>query len=249
MTEEQKYKRSLRRKRVLFSFVLVLGFLVHLVGFTYLKLRRNPDTGDIFKRPFVHFDGVNQDASNQVVQERSMLFDSAPLFLPTRWNTAGVYEQPDLSKVQTPLFYLYSEQITLSEDTLSPESSYVALRDEGLDSQLTEADFSSLKHFGEQDVEKRVYAKGVPYRVWDFYTGKMVFEGDLPPEIGLEGNVERPEFSEWILLVTVYGVTGEPYRVKGNSVPRRDVAIRNWLMKAPFIKAYQSGYFRVVIGS
>ena len=125
----------------------------------------------------------------------------------------------------------------------------MALGNEDLGSQLSEAEFSSLKHFGEQGAEKSVYTKSVPYRVWNFDTGEMVFEGHLPPEIGLEGNVERPEFSEWILLVTVYGVTGEPYRVKGSSVPKRDVAIRNWLMKAPFIKAYQSGYFRVVIGS
>ena len=103
-----------------FSCILILlGVCVHLVGFLVFRVVSNPLPIREAMPPFVQFVSPNKLLPGEAFEEQVALFDSAPLFVPTKWN-ASQRLRP-LSRERTLLnFSAYGEpQSDFSSDLIS----------------------------------------------------------------------------------------------------------------------------------
>ena len=92
-----------------FSYVLILlGVFAHLVGFLVFRVVLNPLPTREAMPPFVQFVSPSKLLSGAVLEEQAALFDSAPLFVPGKWNAS--HNLRPLSRERTLLsFSAYGE--------------------------------------------------------------------------------------------------------------------------------------------
>jgi hypothetical protein len=69
---------------------LLLGVALHLVGFLVFRVVSSPLPDRKATRPYVEYVSAGSLASDRELEEQAVLFDSAPLFIPTRWNASQV---------------------------------------------------------------------------------------------------------------------------------------------------------------
>ena len=85
-------KREAPLKAVLFSpllqVTLALGICVHLGGFLIFRVVSNPLPSRESEAPFVRYLSSEESVTGPEFEERALLFDSAPLFVPGVWNAA-----------------------------------------------------------------------------------------------------------------------------------------------------------------
>ena len=72
-----------------FSCILIsVGVCVHLVGFLIFRVVSNPLPTREGISPFVQYVSPGTLLSGAALEERAALFDSAPLFVPGKWNAS-----------------------------------------------------------------------------------------------------------------------------------------------------------------
>lgn len=104
------------------GWVLLLGVGVHLAGFLLFRVVSNPLPVTEEKRPFILFLPDQAMSEGALLEARASLFDSAPLFVPTKWSTtARIY--PDFEGQEISAFEDYSPSIALV-DELRPQRSF-----------------------------------------------------------------------------------------------------------------------------
>ena len=74
---------------------LLLGIAAHLAGFLVFRVVSNPLPARESKLPYVAYISAASMASDRELEERVALMDSAPLFVPTRWNAARGVGPPE----------------------------------------------------------------------------------------------------------------------------------------------------------
>ncbi len=90
--EQSVSLRPSRSQRVISPVLrvsLLLGVAVHLVGFLIFKVRSNPLPSRGDPSAYVEYVSQGHMSEDTELQEKAMLFDSAPLFIPTPWNVAA----------------------------------------------------------------------------------------------------------------------------------------------------------------
>jgi hypothetical protein len=89
--EQQSDAREARSHRVispLLRISLLIGVTIHLAGFLLFRVVSNPLPHRAETRPFVEYVSASSLANDDELEEQAALFDSAPLFIPTRWNAS-----------------------------------------------------------------------------------------------------------------------------------------------------------------
>ncbi|MEM8867504.1 MAG: hypothetical protein AAGC73_04480 [Verrucomicrobiota bacterium] len=81
-------EKRTKRFSPVFWVALSLGVAVHLAGFLIFRVVSNPLPTRSNQQPFVQFVSNERLSEDSQFEERAVLFDSAPLFLPTQWNAA-----------------------------------------------------------------------------------------------------------------------------------------------------------------
>ncbi|MEE2988929.1 MAG: hypothetical protein VX372_05090 [Verrucomicrobiota bacterium] len=72
-----------------FHYILISsGVCVHLVGFLIFRVVSNPLPTREATPPFVQYVSPNTLLSGAALEEQAVLFDSAPLFVPGKWNAS-----------------------------------------------------------------------------------------------------------------------------------------------------------------
>ena len=123
-------------------FLILLGVCAHLVGFFVFRVVSNPlPTRDVMP-PFVQFISPSTLISGAVLEEQAALLDSAPLFVPGKWNAS--HNLRPLSRERTLLsFSAYGEPESDFSTALITEGLPV-----GLESVVTEpADLLALRYW------------------------------------------------------------------------------------------------------
>ena len=92
-----------------FPYILIsLGVCIHLVGFLIFRVVSNPLPTREAIPPFVQYVSPNTLFSGAALEEQAVLFDSAPLFVPGKWNAS--HNLRPLSRERTLLsFDAYGE--------------------------------------------------------------------------------------------------------------------------------------------
>ena len=81
--------RSQRMVSPILRIALLLGVAVHLAGFLIFRVVSNPLPDREPEGAFVQFLSTGTMAAEVDLEEQAILFDSAPLFIPTKWNTSS----------------------------------------------------------------------------------------------------------------------------------------------------------------
>ena len=67
---------------------LLLGVALHLAGFLIFRVVSSPLPDRVAAPPFLEYVSAGSFANDRELEELAELFDSAPLFIPTRWNAS-----------------------------------------------------------------------------------------------------------------------------------------------------------------
>jgi len=97
---------------------LLLGVALHLAGFLVFRVVSSPLPDRVATGPYVEYVSAGSLANDRELEELAALFDSAPLFIPTRWNASQVLlmDPKDEMQGQFPEF----EQLNLRLKQLQP---------------------------------------------------------------------------------------------------------------------------------
>tara|TARA_B110000908_G_scaffold83469_1_gene99898 strand:+ start:3897 stop:4667 length:771 start_codon:yes stop_codon:yes gene_type:complete len=99
---------------------LLLGVALHLAGFLIFRVVSSPLPDRVATRPYVEYVSAGSLANDRELEELAALFDSAPLFIPTRWNASQVMELDPRDRMQGQFPEFEPEIQLLSE--LQPSS-------------------------------------------------------------------------------------------------------------------------------
>ncbi|TVP78703.1 MAG: hypothetical protein EA353_07685 [Puniceicoccaceae bacterium] len=112
MGEEQRHIKDVPGKparRFMSPFLrisLLLGVCLHLVGFLVFRVVSVPLPERVDQGAFVQFVSAERLSSGEALEEQAALFDTAPLFIPGRWNAAHNLRAPfrDLALQRFPFY-------------------------------------------------------------------------------------------------------------------------------------------------
>ena len=235
------------KKRILspFSYVLILlGVCAHLVGFFVFRVVSNPLPTREAIPPFVQFVSPSTLVSGAVLEEQAALFDSAPLFVPGKWNAS--HNLRPLSRERTLLsFSAYGEPQSDFSTALITEGLPV-----GLESAVTEpADLLALRY-------------------WDLFRGvgqtasfveELEDTGVFVEVRTIEGRVVQTVSAELAVLSmqaiqpTTYfqrveaggRVLGRPTLSVSSGDSTFDTAAYTWLVESGFSAGLPAGFFEI----
>lgn len=224
---------------------LLLGVCVHLVGFLLFKVISNPLPTRESSAPFVSYVSPEALLSGAELEERALLFDSAPLFVPGRWNAAHNLLPPSGDRALLR-FPAYEPPINFGAALLPDRVPF------GQEYAVAEpADLLSLRY-------------------WNLFRGFANGDAAVPefeaPTIfaevrSLDGTVLRTEPTEIALLsleatqpVAYYlrvesggRVPGRPTLADGSGDAAFDAAAYTWLVESGFSAGLPPGLYQISV--
>lgn len=119
-------QRSQKMVSPLLWLGLLGGVVFHLVGFLVFRVVSSPLPDREATHPFVEYVSAGSLASDRELEEQAALFDSAPLFIPTRWNAsqamgfdfgdATLGQFPEFEPAVEPLLELQPSSLVVADD-------------------------------------------------------------------------------------------------------------------------------------
>ncbi|MGJ8640355.1 MAG: hypothetical protein ACSHYA_13290 [Opitutaceae bacterium] len=245
-SKKQTGRRWRLMSPVLFTALLV-GVLVHLAGFLLFRVESNllpvRDQNESFVR-YISQSSIEGDAT---LEEQSQLFDSAPLFIPTKWNAAqSVSLMPnDRAPERFPEF---EPEIDLasalnSSNLPSVEQSSIEQPIDLLKSRF----WSFFESFGQTD------ELITPFPTVGHFA-EIVIVGSTEPSLSMESPLEFtdtnavPEPVHLLLRVPGNGqIFGEAVVSQSSKNPAFDRAAQEWLRDPETIGKLPVGYLWIKI--
>ncbi len=200
-------------------------------------------------QPFVQLAGAGSTSTNRILQERAEMMDPTPLFFPTDWN----YGQRPLNaeRLRQPgqVFGLYEPKLTVNEQGLAlfgAETIQVPQQPTDLLVQGNEVPFAGMGQVDRKLTTLPVRAGYLEIR--RFGDEKIVEEKPLT------GGVQFPrtDFApvEFLVIVGVGGLIGDPILLSGSGWDEVDAYLRNYLSTSYRLgERLSPGRYRVLIGT
>ena len=228
-----------------FSYVLILlGVCAHLVGFFVFRVVSNPLPTREAIPPFVQFVSPSTLVSGVVLEEQAALFDSAPLFVPGKWNAS--HNLRPLSRERTLLsFSAYGEPQSDFSTALISEGLPV-----GLKSAVTEpSDLLALRYWDlfrgvgqTSSVVEELEDTGVFVEVRTV-EGRVV--QTVPAELAVL-SMQAIQPSTYFQRVEAGGrVLGRPTLSVSSGDSTFDTAAYTWLVESGFSAGLPAGFFEI----
>ncbi|MFP4156022.1 MAG: hypothetical protein ACLFU4_00215 [Opitutales bacterium] len=186
-----------------------------------------------------------------LLEARASLFDSAPLFVPTRWSTsAGDY--PDFDARETLAFEDYSPVISLGEE-LRPQGSFglEAYPVEQPEDLLEPKFLRPLKSFGQDHREVTGVREWVP-RVQVRVIGGGETAAPAPGTILRAERLSVPPAAEapirFYVNISASGrLLARPVVAESSGRARADSEVMDWLVDPATIARLPAGYLEVCV--
>jgi hypothetical protein len=225
--------------------------LVHLVGFFFFRVVTSPLPVLKEKSPFIVFLPDQVMSEGALLEARASLFDSAPLFVPTRWSTS-VRNYPDFGGPETLAFEDYLPFISLA-DELRPQGSFglQAYPVEQLEDLLDPRFLRPLRSFGQNH---REVTGG---REWIPTVQIQVIGGDetAAPAPGIILRADRlsalPAAEAPIRFYVNISASGRllarPVLVESSGRAESDSQVMDWLLDPATIARLPAGYLEVSV--
>jgi hypothetical protein len=225
---------------------LAAGVLVHLAGFTVFRVVFRELPGRDQAPPFIRYAQASGDGTGVSAEweQGAALLDSAPLFVPTRWNASAAAEYPLAGRVP-PAFGAFQPDVDLTAELepfriFTAAGSRVGKPDALLDSRF----WRFFERFGERPLPLPTFPG----------TGA----GALVEVIGAEGPALRLDAdyggdpvtpvtgpAEFVLRTGFGDLSPRPVLLRSSGNTDFDAAVAAWLERPAIRARLPEGYARV----
>jgi hypothetical protein len=238
------------RRLLPFAAIAVMGgFMLH-IGIFYLIRIEVPVPRSVPEDPVsVDYLGDLGIRADPALRSQAVLRDSAPLFMPTRWNLVSQMGNVASLREATEVFAPYPPELTLPD---SAPGSFPAEVDE---SRVRETLLSArpefyLSRYGRQARESIATPDSSPSALAQPLAGKLASPVRL--ESLPEGLRERAPETLWapfqIYLQLVNGMpSGRPVIAQSSGFSDWDEALQDFVGSLDFYHSLQSGYYRITV--
>jgi hypothetical protein len=196
------------------------------------------------QRSFITLEKNN--ATAEMTRDQSMLMDSAPLFLPTRWSTSGT-RHVEYTDSQSDMFESFSPEITLNADRMKPPATDVPVDKNAVSAKVDAHSTFLIGRSGDASGKQVMNARSAFYEVHAAQDGKLIMTGTIQNPIPEAGDLLWQPAEFWVRVVQE-GVMGSPLLTSGSGNDSLDAALRNIVSSEKKIALLPPGYYRVVIG-
>lgn len=242
---ETTSSRQPRLRRIILS-AIIGGVGLQLLIFVVLPVLPDLVGGPAFRVPALHYRGAQGTSADPVLLEQAALADSAPLFLPTVWNSAA-----DLSAIRRPapsaLFPPFPDQITLSTSRPPPAAESEATGDPFQPGLLLAIErWPFMKGFGETNVPvEPLSPRSACLRFRQ--TGADSFSRIVSLAATEEGNPgDGWTPARYYLLVDATGPIGEPLVGRSSGDEAADAWLGRKLRDPTLVAGLPVGYYEVL---
>lgn len=231
--------------------LIVLGVLVHLVGYGVFQLFPRPLRPAPPPAAFVSVPAPGAASADPMILDQAMMEDSAPLFLPTRWNFA---QNAGPAAVASPLreavFPPFPEQLTLPLTGFPAGATALPEPPRDLADFLDPGNRSLFSLLGRipPDPAAPLPPRAAALRVFALPGGRLLRELELPP-----GTLSLPPSNFWMparffLLRTHSGWAGPPLQHTSSGDESVDRTLRAWMQNPSALAFLPPGYYSVTFG-
>lgn len=233
-----------------FALIAILGGLAVHIGIFYFILIEVPAPQPLPQDPVqVEYLGDLGVQANTAVREQALLQDSAPLFMPTRWNLVSQMGDVASLREATEVFAPYPPELTL------PDSSPGAFPANVDSSRLRELILPRspafyLSRYGRQPVAQP------PALQSDLSALARPLAGSFPQQVNSTTlpeslKAQAPE-TLWapfqIYLQLVGGMpSGRPVIAQSSGFSEWDQALQAFIGSLDYTRSLQSGYYRITV--
>jgi hypothetical protein len=240
--------RSLFTPTVL--ILLLMGVSLHIFGFLGIEVFWGPLSEPELPGSFIQLEPMGQSMEGRAEQEFALLNDSAPLFIPTRWNYLSRSEFAGYTLPENePLFRRFPSRVREDPYQYEITDHFPEPDPRGVDAML---DFETTRFFegiGQKDSGSWALE---PRRA--YFSILSLNRG----EISLSGTIDASALSpvlesDWkpleiLFVVDSLGVAGRPYTVVSSGNEEVDATILQWFLESRPWAELGAGYYRLKIG-
>ncbi len=225
--------------------------LLHGAAFFLLNIPVPHVTRDAPPRSRLTWMGSSPSNPESLLGEQFLLFDNAPLFLPTDWNAAAAENLGSTGRSPVEIFEDFQTRLSVAPERI-PEA--LPILPEGVETPLEGArtfKFDLLSAFGRADRETVALSSRLArLEVREAFSGRVVGSR----EVGVDdapGSSEWPDWEPFEILVDVdaAGWQAPPMVVRGSGSQAVDVFFRRYIREQlrPNL-TFGPGYYRVLVG-
>lgn len=230
-------------------WILLSGGVVALLfAFVVLKIplvnRVELDDSAAFAQYIIYDD----DSRSRRLHEQAKLFDSAPLFLPTKWNYGSALQDNLLMRKGDVLFKPYPPSLLLEGEELADLPIFEQSKVNRPRELLANRYWSLFGSFGEAEEKLEKQPAGGSFLiVQEFGAEVPVRRQRLPDRIAeqLEALFWAP--TRFSVTVDAIGMVGAPKLTESSGFEMVDSVLREYLLEPFFSAGLSPGYYRVEI--
>ncbi|MCC5842471.1 MAG: hypothetical protein JJT96_20305 [Opitutales bacterium] len=224
------------------------GVVVHGVALLVFRVPVPlPPVGDE-PRPFVQLARTGEGAEAAALAAEALLFDSAPLFLPSPLNAGGTFDDVARLEDKANLFDRFEAAVRLDSVGLEHLPGAALTGSPGETDWLAgEPLIQPLARFGET---RRVEAPllGGPVVLVEGLDGSPLrMRFTIPREFADNLPQGMWQSARFLVHTSAYGSLGLPLLERSSTVVALDEMLRAYLASDAFLSALPTGYFRVTI--
>jgi hypothetical protein len=216
-----------------------------LVGFLIFRVISNPLPTRDSSAPFVHYVSLQTLQSGAELEERAVLFDSAPLFVPGRWNAAHNLKPPSRDRALLR-FPAYEPPMNFSE-ALLPEGVPF-----GQDYGVTEpVDLLSLRYWNLFRGFASALEPAPELETTTVFAQVRSLGGTVvrtvPADIDFLSMQASQPATYYLRVESAGRVVGRPTLSVSSGDTAFDAAAYNWLAASGFAAGLPAGFFQIAV--
>lgn len=248
-TSEKEKDKALRPRKpmsLLLRVSLWTAIILHILIVLFFRMSSDDLPDHSSAKPYVTFVSNDSFAKDVELEEYAMLFDSSPLFIPTRWNASQLFEV-DFENMSLSQLSEFEPAIELL-DTLQPDG-FLATRADRVNKPsdlLTSRFWRFFEGFGRSAETPLPFEQTQPIaEVFVMAPSQKTMEPiivDLEPAVSF--SVARP-VSYTLRRSTGGLVWGTPMLVETSGNQAFDQAIARWLQRPDILAQLPVGYLRI----
>lgn len=243
MSDQAVSVEAINLKRVAIGLI-ILGVLIHLLGFLAFRVVAAPDLQTEPVQPFARF-VFEYDINDPLLREVSALSDSEPLFIPTEWNAGIRIELSAMDTIDRSPFESFSAEITIGEgegEILYQARPQIPSDPRAVLEHNIDAVFETFGRGRAVPVAPRPLGAEVEIR--DFYSDQVRRRFG----IALDGESDSWGYAEFIIQIQNGSLLGQPVLSTGTADEELDRTLAEALLNVLRDRELATGYYRVLIG-
>jgi hypothetical protein len=218
---------------------------VHLAGFLIFRVISNPLPSREKSAPFVQFVSPEILISGAELEEQAVLFDSAPLFIPSEWNAAHNLLTPRRDRAMRR-FPLYQPEMNIAAELVPEGTSLGTSYPVDVAADLLASQFWNLfRGFERSDlVPVDLGGSGVFAEVRSL-DGRVIRNQSADIEFASNQSLQP---AKYFLRIEGGGrLSGRPTVSASSGDAEFDTAAYDWLIESGMASSLEPGYFEIII--